>query len=227
MPGCKCGAQRTQMWRDHFYWGVGPGHFDYRFREYRPEAFQQRPDHAHNDYVELLADWGVAGGVIIFAGIGIFIVGLVKTWPHVRRAENDFGHGMSSRYAFYLGAVSGLFALLVHSLVDFNLHIPANALVAVTLLALVASNLRFATERHWLRARWPVQFALTGVLGAAMVYFGAQAWRRGGETCWQARAENLPNFSRNVRRRCNKPWPVNRKIFRPPTTSANVSARKA
>jgi tetratricopeptide (TPR) repeat protein len=102
---------------------------------------------------------------------------------------------MSSRYAFYLGAVSGLFALAVHSLVDFNLHIPANVLAGVTLLALVASNLRFATERHWLRARLPVRLALTGALGVAMVYFAAQGWRRGGETYWLAQSENLPDFS--------------------------------
>ncbi len=56
----------AQMWRDHFWCGVGPGHYDYRFREYRPEGFQQRPEHAHNDYLELLADWGTAGGVIVF-----------------------------------------------------------------------------------------------------------------------------------------------------------------
>ena len=185
----------VQMWRDHFWWGVGPGHYDYRFREYRPEGFQQRPDHAHNDYLELVADWGAAGGVIVFGGLGIFIFGLVKTWPHVRREENAFGTGMSSRYAFYLGAVSGLFALAVHSLVDFNLHIPANALAGVTVLALVASNVRFATKRHWLRARRPGQWTLTGALGVAVIYFGVQGWRRGSETLWVARAETLPYFS--------------------------------
>ena len=91
--------------------------------------------------------------------------------------------------------MSGLFALAVHSLVDFNLHIPANALAGVTLLGLVASNLRFATEQHWLRARLPLQLALTGVLGLVTIYFGMQEWRRGGETLWLARAERLPNFS--------------------------------
>ena len=37
-----------------------------------------------------------------------------------------------------------------HTLQDINLHIPANAILGVTLLALLSSNLRFATERHWL-----------------------------------------------------------------------------
>jgi O-antigen ligase len=188
----------VHMWEDHPWWGVGPGHFDYRFREYRPDGFQNRPEHAHNDYLELLADWGVAGGLIVLGGVVIFIVGLVRTWPHVRREENTFGTGMSSRYAFFLGALSGLFALGVHSLVDFNLHIPANALAGVTILGLLASNVRFATKRYWWRARLPAQCALTAMLGALLVYLPVQAWRRGGEELWTKRAEAVkmgPDYS--------------------------------
>jgi O-antigen ligase len=185
----------AEMWGDHFWWGVGPAHYDYRFREYRPENFRQRPDRAHNDYLNLLADWGVAGGIIVFGGAGLFLVGLRKTWPHVRRAENDFGSGQSNRFAFFLGASCGLFALAVHSAVDFNLHMPANALVGVTLLALVAGNLRFATEQYWHRAGWPLKLALTFVLGGLTVYLTAQGWRRAHEISWLARAETLPIFS--------------------------------
>jgi O-antigen ligase len=185
----------THMWRDHPWWGVGPGHFDSRFREYRPEGFQQRPEHAHDDYLELFADWGVAGGLIVFSGVGIFILGLKQSWPHVRREENDFGSGMSTRYAFFLGGVSGLFALAVHSLVDFNLHVTANALVGVIVLGLVASNLRFATKRYWVRARPALQWVLSGGLALLLVFFGTQIWRLGGEMIWTDRAEVLPVYS--------------------------------
>ena len=65
-----------QMWRDHFWWGVGPAHYDYRFREYRPERIQMQPDRAHNDYLNLLADWGTAGGLIVLAGMAVFGAGL-------------------------------------------------------------------------------------------------------------------------------------------------------
>jgi O-antigen ligase len=183
------------MWRDHFWWGVGPAHYDYRFREYRPEIFQMHPDRAHNDYLNLLADWGGAGGLIVFGGAGIFIFGLRKTWPHVRRAENDFGSGQSNRFAFFLGASCGLFALAIHSLVDFNLHMPANALVGVTLLALLASNVRFATERHWRHLGVTLKLTLTLVLVGVTVYFVVQGGRRAGEIHWLAQAKTLPNFS--------------------------------
>ena len=185
----------AQMWADHPWFGVGPAHFDYRFREYRPEDTQGRPDRAHNDYLNLLADWGTVGGVIVFAGMGIFIFWLKQTWPHVRREENDFGSGQSNRFAFFLGAVCGLAALAVHSAMDFNLHIPANALVGVILLALVASNARYATEQFWFRTGWPLKLLLSLALGGVAVYFTAQAWRLGGEVRLQTKADALPIFS--------------------------------
>ena len=185
----------ARMWADHPWLGVGPAHYDYRFREYRPDQIQNRPDRAHNDYLNLLADWGLVGGGIVFAGMGIFIFWLKKTWPHVRREENDFGSAQSNRFAFFLGAVCGLAALAVHSALDFNLHIPANALTGVTLLALVASHARYATERFWVRPQRKLKLAMTVVLGGAAIYFGGQTWRLGLESHRLAQAAALPSFS--------------------------------
>jgi len=180
-----------QMWLDHFWWGAGPAHYDYRFREYRPERVQLQPDRAHNDYLNLLADWGAAGGIIVLAGMAAFAAGLWETRKHVRRAESDLGgRGTSNRFAFFLGASAGLLALAVHSVVDFNLHIPANAILGVTLLALLTSNLRFATERHWLSARLPVRLLVTIVLAGGVAYLGWQGWWRGNECAWLRRAQS-------------------------------------
>jgi O-antigen ligase len=181
-----------RMWLDHFWWGVGPAHYDYRFREYRSERLQARPDRAHNDYLNLLADWGAAGGLIVLAGMAAFAAGLWETRRHVQRAERDLGRrsGTSNRFAFFLGASAGLLALAVHSVFDFNLHIPANAILGVTLLALLTSNLRFATERYWANARLPVRMLATVALAAGVAYLGWQGWRRGAENYWQARAQS-------------------------------------
>jgi O-antigen ligase len=184
-----------QMWRDHFWWGVGPAQYNYCFQEYRPQSVQANPNRAHNDYLNLLADWGTAGGIIVLAGMVAFGAGWCKTWKHVRPSENDFGRGMSNRFAFFLGASAGLLALAAHSAVDFNLHIPANAILGVTLLALLSSNLRFATERYWLGALWPVKILVTLALMAGVVYLSGQGWRHGREAAWLAQAEQLPNFS--------------------------------
>jgi O-antigen ligase len=184
-----------QMWRDHFWWGVGPAHYDYRFREYRPESVQLSPDRAHNDYLNLLADWGAAGGIIVLAGAAVFGAGLRKTWKSVRPSENDFGRGLSNRFAAFLGAAAGLLALAIHSVVDFNLHIPANAILGVTLLALLSSNLRFATERHWWSARLPARMLATLALIAGVAFLSCQGWRRAWEAVWLARAEQAPVYS--------------------------------
>jgi O-antigen ligase len=184
-----------QMWRDHFWWGVGPAHYDYRFREYRPQTIQLSPDRAHNDYLNLVTDWGVVGGLMVLAGMTVFGAGLKKTWKYVRPSENDFGRGLSNRFAFFLGASTGLLALAVHSAVDFNLHIPANAILGVTLLALLSSNLRFATEHHWQGARLPLKLSVSLALVAGLVYLGGQGWRRAHEAFWLARAERSPVYS--------------------------------
>jgi O-antigen ligase len=184
-----------QMWLDHFWWGVGPAHYDYCFREYRSYGVQSDPDRAHNDYLNLLADWGAVGGIIVLTGMVTFGAGLRKTWKYVRPPENDFGRSMSNRFAFFLGAFTGLLALAVHSVVDFNLHIPANAILGVTLLALLSSNLRFATERHWLEARLPIKTFASLALVAGVAYLSRHGWHRGREAVWLARAKSLPNFS--------------------------------
>ena len=184
-----------QMWQDHFWFGAGPAHFDYRFPEYRPAIIQERPNRTHNDYLNLLADWGTAGGLIVLAGLGVFAVGWFKTFPNVRRAEADFSSQESNRFAFFVGASGGLFSLAIHSAADFNLHIPANALVGVTLLALVTAQTRFATARHWYSAGGTVRLALSGTLAAAVLALVADGWRREPETYWLARAVREDIFS--------------------------------
>ncbi len=185
----------VQMWRENFWWGVGPAHYNYRFPEYRTARIQAQPDRAHNDYLNLLADWGTTGGLITLAGATVFGASLWRTRRHVKRVEKEFKSGHSNRLAFFLGAATALLALAVHSLVDFNLHIPANAILGVTLLALLSSNLRFATDRFWFSLKLPLKIPVTLALAAGIFYLGDQEIHRARETYWLARAEPLPNFS--------------------------------
>jgi O-antigen ligase len=184
-----------RMWLDHLWWGVGPGLFDWRFNEYRPQTVQTRPIWAHCDYLNLLTDWGLVGGLIVLAGIVLCLMGLVRAWPRVRRSESDFGSQLSNRFAFFLGVIGGLTALAVHCLVDFNLHVPADALLAVTLLALLSSNLRFATERYWHNLRLPLKSLATLVLAAGMTYLGWQEYRLAGQRLCLSRAARIPDYT--------------------------------
>lgn len=180
-----------QMWRDHFWFGVGPAHYNYRFRQYRSENVQLQPDRAHNDYLNLLADWGTTGGIIVLGGMAIFATGLWQTRKFAQRAETHLdGSGLSNRFAFFVGATAALAALAAHSIVDFNLHIPANAIFGVTLLALLTSNLRFATEKFWLNLRLPAKFFVTITLAGGIFYLSWQEFRSTNQTYWLHRAQS-------------------------------------
>ena len=179
-----------RMWADNFWIGVGPAHYDYRFGQYRPENVQARPDRAHNDYLNLLADWGTIGGIIVAAGMVVFTVGLIQTAKAIWPDKSEPGRGMSDRFAFFVGASAALLALAIHSIIDFNLHIPANALIGLSLLALLTVQWRFATPGRKFEAGAIARVLVVLVLAAGIACFGYWGYRRGVEASWQARASN-------------------------------------
>jgi O-antigen ligase len=182
-----------KMWRDNPWFGVGPGHFDTRFRGYRPEGVQLTPDRAHNDYLNTLADWGTVGAALVLSAWVCLAAGIFQTWRSRRLASSDIGgKTMSNKYAFMLGGSLGLVAILIHSFVDFNMQIPANAILAITLMALLTGHLRFATERYWFSAALWSRCLITGISILGLVYLAPQAWRRAREFVWLDRAEHQP-----------------------------------
>jgi O-antigen ligase len=174
------------IWKDHFWFGAGPAHFDYRFRQYRPAdpALQRRPDRVHNDYLNTLVDWGVVGAVLVLSCWAAFYYQVFRGWKFVQRSQSDLGARRSNRSAFVAGGAIGLLAILVHSFWDYNMHVPANAILTVTLLAIVASHYRFSSERYWHTVRWPLRIPVTAILLAGLVYLGLQAWKRSNESYW-------------------------------------------
>ncbi len=176
-----------KVWQDNLWWGAGPAHFDYRFRQHRPEMVQLQPDRVHNDFLNSLADWGLAGTALIASGWILLGVGIVKTWNSVRNNADLSGKQTSNKFAFLLGGTIGLTAIALHSVVDFNMHIPANAMIAVTLVALLSSHLRFATESYWFTMGRLTRIGATLVLIIGAVYLGQQVAKRGRESYWLAR----------------------------------------
>jgi O-antigen ligase len=116
-------AMREDTWRlflDHPIVGTGLGTFEMVFPPYDTLYDGKVVNHAHNDYVEALAETGVAGGICLAWFIGLLVFTSLKGLAEL---GNSFGSVLN---------LSGLIAcsgILVHSLVDFNLHIPANALL--------------------------------------------------------------------------------------------------
>lgn len=204
-----------QMWKDHPWVGVGPDHFDYRFRQYREptDKTQARPGRAHNDFLNTLTDYGAVGFLLVLLPIGIGVWSVVRCWPYVQRTSGEFSQKKSNRAAIVLGASAGLIALLAHSFFDFNMHIPANAILATLLVAMLTTHFRFATERYWFTARWPLAVASTLALLGCMIYLVPQALTRSREVSLLRRAETFPDGSTNRIALLQKAFAVDSKNF--------------
>jgi len=107
-----------RLLREHPWIGTGLGSFEVAYPRYQSLATDEVVDHAHNDYLEALAETGIVGGAIIVAAIAIFLYHAF--WDLGGRLRHEKGW-------MQIGASLGVCGLLVHSFVDFNLHIPANA----------------------------------------------------------------------------------------------------
>lgn len=90
----------------------------------------------HEDYLQTIVEWGLVGASLVAALLGGGV------WTALRRLRDDAKSpsGRPDTPALVLGALAGLFAVLVQALIDFPLQIPANALYACMLLALCWSS---------------------------------------------------------------------------------------
>lgn len=111
--------------------GCGLGNFEAAYPRYKSLDPFYTDDYAHNDYLQLAAELG-AGGMTLLAAVAF--ITLRKAWRLALLAQ--------SKEARWLGAgcCGALAAILLHSLADYNLYIPANALTAVWIGAVAAGS---------------------------------------------------------------------------------------
>jgi O-antigen ligase len=126
-------ASRSDIWRaslrlakDHPVVGVGFGGYWIAIAHYNDASGKVAAQEAHNDYLELFA----SGGLI---GLAVAAWAAVVLFRQVRRCLRD---SRGRRRAICVGALAGLFAIGVHSLVDFGLHVTVNALACAALIVL-------------------------------------------------------------------------------------------
>jgi len=115
---------------DHPLGGTGLGTLQEVFPRYERVYNGTIANHSHNDYVEALAETGLIGGICGAVFLGLFFR------EGLRRIKTGKG---PVDLALHIGAFAACCALLVHSLVDFNLHIPSNALLFLLLAVLATS----------------------------------------------------------------------------------------
>jgi O-antigen ligase len=178
------GGERTRpiMWRigwaifrDHPVTGGGAGSYNVLLEQFRPENFPDDAQWAHNDYLNTLSDYGVAGFVLLFGAMAAIAW---RCW-RVRRDEDSGPVPVLPDAALGIG----LLAFALQLFVDFHFKIPALGMASALAAALLVLR------------RWPARLVAgnptrgLALLAAAVVmagttwlaspHFRAEAWRYG------------------------------------------------
>ncbi|MGA1874484.1 MAG: O-antigen ligase family protein [bacterium] len=135
-----------EILRDFPLLGTGWGTFGEVYRRYQDRKDTSFViDHAHHDWIELGTEMGVLGlGLVIVTFL--FCLGyFIRLW---RERKNRFSVGIG------LGGMVAMVSLALHSFTDFNIHIPANALLLSVVTGITLASLRLhhhsyrSSDRH-------------------------------------------------------------------------------
>ncbi|MDD5348652.1 MAG: O-antigen ligase family protein [Chthoniobacteraceae bacterium] len=121
--------------------GTGAGTHLYYGRLLRRPQIQTDPVHSHSDYLEMLAEYGLIGEALALVFLATHLLhGLVTVREiTLRRLCNSLTSARSDTLALTVGAIAAVVALAAHSVVDFNMHIPGNALLFAFLFGILAN----------------------------------------------------------------------------------------
>lgn len=120
------GRRALRIIEDFPLTGTGGGSFYGSFMRYRGVGGFYY-DHTHNDFVEIAADYGM---------IGLALLGTLVAMTLWRALSILARRRANLPYGIAFGVAMSIVALLIHSTVDFNLQIPANALTMVVILSM-------------------------------------------------------------------------------------------
>jgi O-antigen ligase len=121
----------SNMIKDHPWLGVGLGAYQFAYTRYDKSSGTQRVEQAHNDYLQIVADAGLIGGLIVL----VFVILLFARGVSAAQVRDR------RRRSIIIGALAGCFAIAIHSFVEFNLQITSNALLFLALAALATEKI--------------------------------------------------------------------------------------
>ena len=116
-----------QQWKDYQWTGSGLGSFYSVFPRYRKEDVRGYYDHTENDYLEFASETGVIGVALLGSVVAMSIYAALMAQY---RRRDPLMRGIS------FTAIMSICAMLIHSTVDFNLQIPANAATFILILSM-------------------------------------------------------------------------------------------
>jgi len=121
---------RTLVWKDIItmikdfpLFGTGLGTFSYIYPLYKVSILKPITYvYSHNDYLQILAETGLAGFLSLMLALALFLLSLIRNLVRLSTEQHYF------KFFLLLGALTGILSILIHSFVDFNLQIPSNGL---------------------------------------------------------------------------------------------------
>jgi O-antigen ligase len=139
------GDERLAVWKDTASIGkdfaiVGSGFGTFRsvLPHYQSRDYFYQYLQTHNDYAQLFSETGLLGFALLMVGFGAGLIRgfgklgeFLKGGPLSNSSERQFIN------AAKLGALLGIIAICLHSFYDFNLQLPSNALLFLTLCAVL------------------------------------------------------------------------------------------
>ena len=120
--------------RDFPVFGTGLGTFSYIYLLYNKSI--ENPIefvYAHNDYLQMIIETGIPATLFLLTSLLLFFRSTYN------RIKELYRSGENLRFYMGLGAMTGVVAILTHSLTDFNLHIPSNAAYFALLLGIMGA----------------------------------------------------------------------------------------
>ncbi len=168
-PRVQLNGDAIRIAHDYPFFGTGPGTFAYVHPHYQDRTFDFRAERTHDDYLNCLDDYGLVGfGLAIFFVAAVTLKFFSPLWVDNRWQDRVL---VATGFAAWG-------ALLVHSLVDYNLHIPANALLFFSLTGLALGRLQEEKKRHWSTVSLaPLGRWLGGVVLLLSLIYGVQVAR--------------------------------------------------
>lgn len=141
-------ARKTvALFEDYPLSGVGIGNFQYAYPRYQSlEDSRLFFRYAHNDWAQFMAEAGIVGLMLLVGGGAFWTYRTFRLWRH---RPHPFAVGLG------VAPFAAMIAMAVHEYSDFNLHIPANFLMFMALLAIghSALHLQFRGNGDWLALR--------------------------------------------------------------------------
>ncbi|WP_407646751.1 O-antigen ligase family protein [Henriciella algicola] len=136
---------------DHWLAGTGPGSFADVYRLYEnPDAVTATyANHAHNDYLEAMIEYGLPGALIVIVSVALILTLFVRVWTQ-QQIENR---------RLKRAASTALLIVLLHSLVDYPVRTPAIACLFATCFAILILSSDDKSKRRPIRKKRPDVFS--------------------------------------------------------------------